>query len=167
LGVGEALVSTLGAKGVPSMVERTLIRPPSSRLGPLTEPERQKVMAVSPVAGQYDTDLDRDSAFEMLQRRAAEAAKAEEEERQREEEKEQERPESRRWTLPGYGDDDDEDDRGRSKSSRRSKTSKRSRPGYQRQTVTEAVIKSVARSAATSLGRALVRGILGSLKKGF
>lgn len=166
LGVGEALVSTLGAKGVPSMVERTLIRPPSSRLGPITEPERQKVMAVSPVAGQYDTDLDRDSAFEMLARRAEEAAKAEEEERRREEEKDQERPESRRWTLPGYGDEDDEDDRGRSKSSRR-KRSSRSRPGYQRQTVTETVIKSVARSAATSLGRALVRGILGSLKKGF
>jgi DNA helicase HerA-like ATPase len=166
LGVGEALVSTLGAKGVPSMVERTLIRPPSSRLGPITEPERQKVMAVSPVAGQYDTDLDRDSAFEMLARRAEEAAKAEEEERRREEEQDQERPESRRWTLPGYGDDDDEDERGRSKSSRR-KRSSRSRPGYQRQTVTETVIKSVARSAATSLGRALVRGILGSLKKGF
>ena len=166
LGVGEALVSTLGAKGVPSMVERTLIRPPSSRLGPITEPERQKVMAVSPVAGQYDTDLDRDSAFEMLARRAEEAAKAEDEERHREEDKEQERPESRRWTLPGYGDDDDEDDRGRSRSSRR-KSSSRKRPGYQRQTVTEAVIKSVARSAATSLGRALVRGILGSLKKGF
>jgi DNA helicase HerA-like ATPase len=77
-----------------------------------------------------------------------------------------ERPESRRWTLPGYGDDDDEDERGRSKSSRR-KRSSRSRPGYRRQTVTETVIKSVARSAATSLGRALVRGILGSLKKGF
>ena len=167
LGVGEALVSTLGAKGVPSMVERTLIRPPSSRLGPLTESERQKVMAVSPVAGQYDKDLDRDSAHEMLQRRAEEAAKAEEEERRLEEEKEQERPESRRWTLPGYGDEDDEDDRGRSTSSRRRKSSSRKRPGYQRQTVTEAVIKSVARSAATSLGRALVRGILGSLKKGF
>jgi DNA helicase HerA-like ATPase len=166
LGVGEALVSTLGAKGVPSMVEWTLIRPPSSRLGPITEPERQKVMAVSPVAGQYDTDLDRDSAFEMLARRAEEAAKAEEEERRREEEQDQERPESRRWTLPGYGDDDDEDERGRSKSSRR-KRSSRSRPGYRRQTVTETVIKSVARSAATSLGRALVRGILGSLKKGF
>ena len=167
LGVGEALVSTLGAKGVPSMVERTLIRPPSSRLGPITEPERQKVMAVSPVAGQYDTDLDRDSAHEMLERRAGEAAKAEEEERHREEEKEQERPESRRWTLPGYGDEDDEDDRGRSKSSRRRKSSSRSRPGYQRQTVTETIIKSVARSASTSLGRALVRGILGALKKGF
>jgi hypothetical protein len=57
LGVGEALVSTLGAKGVPSMVERTLIRPPSSRLGPITEPERAKVVAVSPVAGQYDKIL--------------------------------------------------------------------------------------------------------------
>ncbi|MDZ7602916.1 MAG: DUF853 domain-containing protein, partial [Hoeflea sp.] len=162
LGVGEALVSTLGAKGVPSMVERTLIRPPASRLGPVTEAERQKVMAVSPVAGQYDEDLDRDSAFEMLQRRAEEAAKAEDEERAREEATEAKRPESRRWTLPGYGDDAAEE---RAPTPR--KTASRSRPGYQRQTVTETVIKSVARSAANSLGRALVRGILGSIKKGF
>lgn len=168
LGVGEALVSTLGKKGVPSMVERTLIRPPSSRLGPITTPERTKVVAVSPVAGQYDEDLDRDSAFEMLARRAEEAAKAEEEERLREEEEDRKQPESRRWTLPGYGDDDDDDDddRRRRTSPKRRKSS-RSRPGYQRQTVTETVIKSVARSAATSLGRALVRGILGSIKKGF
>jgi len=167
LGVGEALVSTLAAKGVPSMVERTLIRPPSSRLGPISEPERAKVMAVSPVAGQYDEDLDRDSAFEMLQRRAEEAAKAEETERRREEEDdEKEQPESRRWTLPGYGDDDDGDGRSGRTSPKRRKTSK-SRPGYKRQTVTEAAIKSMARSAASSLGRALVRGILGSLKKGF
>ncbi|MDP2731589.1 MAG: DUF853 domain-containing protein [Hoeflea sp.] len=166
LGVGEALVSTLGAKGVPSMVERTLVRPPSSRLGAITEPEREKVMLVSPVAGQYDTDLDRDSAFEMLQRRAAEAAKAEEQERRHEDEAKEKPPESRRWTLPGYDKDDDDDD----DDSRRTTTSSRSRsrrPGYQRQTVTETVIKSVARSAATSLGRALARGILGSLKKGF
>jgi hypothetical protein len=135
LGVGEALVSTLGAKGVPSMVERTLIRPPSSRLGPITEPERQKVMAVSPVAGQYDTDLDRDSAFEMLARRAEEAAKAEERNAAARRSR-KERPESRRWTLPGYGDDDDEDERGRS-SPPGARPRAGSRPGYQRQTVTE------------------------------
>jgi len=167
LGVGEALVSTLGAKGVPSMVERTLVRPPSSRLGPIAEPERVKVMAVSPVAGQYDADIDRDSAYEMLQRRAAEAAKAEDEERQREEEEDRKPPEGRRWTLPGYERDDDDDDDDNRRSTTRKTSSRSRRPGYQRQTVTEAVIKSVARSAATSLGRALVRGILGSLKKGF
>ena len=148
LGVGEALVSTLGAKGVPSMVERTLVRPPSSRLGPIAEPERVKVMAVSPVAGQYDADIDRDSAYEMLQRRAAEAAKAEDEERQREEEEDRKPPEGRRWTLPGYERDDDDDDDDNRRSTTRKTSSRSRRPGYQRQTVTEAVIKSVARSAA-------------------
>jgi DNA helicase HerA-like ATPase len=54
LATGEALVSTLEAKGVPSMVQRTLIRPPSSRLGPITAAERQKLIQESPVAGQYD-----------------------------------------------------------------------------------------------------------------
>ena len=91
---------------------------------------------------------------------------AEEQERAREEEADEKPPASRRWTLPGYGDDADDDDDDNRRTTTR-KTSSRSRPGYQRQTVTEAVIKSVARSAASSLGRALVRGILGSLKKGF
>ncbi len=171
LGVGEALVSTLESKGVPSVVQRTLVRPPSSRLGPLTDSERRKTMGVSPVAGLYDEDVDRESAFEILRERAEQAAKAEEEQRRREEEEDKELQESRRWTLPGFGDvddDDDYDDRGRRKSSRRRKGSRsRSRSGYRRQTVTEAVIKSAARSVASSLGRALVRGILGSLKKGF
>jgi hypothetical protein len=58
-------------------------------------------------------------------------------------------------------------DNDRRSTSPKRRKSRRSAPGYQRQTVTEAVIKSVARSAATSLGRALVRGILGSIKKGF
>ncbi len=76
LGVGEALVSTLRAKGEPSMVQRTLIRPPSSRLGPLTPQERQAVIAVSPVNGVYDEALDRDSAEEILQRRTQSRADA-------------------------------------------------------------------------------------------
>uniref|UniRef100_UPI00260813C7 helicase HerA-like C-terminal domain-containing protein n=1 Tax=uncultured Rhizobium sp. TaxID=155567 RepID=UPI00260813C7 len=76
LGIGEALVSTLEAKGAPSIVERTLVRPPSGRVGPLTDPERQKVMSLSPVAGQYDADLDAESAYEILNARAAKAAEA-------------------------------------------------------------------------------------------
>ncbi len=70
LGVGEALVSTLQAKAIPSVVERTLIRPPSSRIGPITDAERQKLVATSPVAGLYDDTVDRESAFELLQSRA-------------------------------------------------------------------------------------------------
>ncbi len=76
LGVGEALVSTLEKKGIPSIVERTLMRPPSSRLGPITDAERQKIMAVSPVAGQYDETVDRESAYEILMKRAEEGPDA-------------------------------------------------------------------------------------------
>jgi DNA helicase HerA-like ATPase len=67
LGVGEALVSTLDDKGVPSVVEKTLIRPPSSRIGPVTEDERRRIIAASPVGGMYDKVVDRESAFEVLQ----------------------------------------------------------------------------------------------------
>ena len=66
LGVGEALVSTLEAKGVPSMVERMLIRPPASRMGPLRPDERRAIMEASPVRSIYDRSVDRESAYEML-----------------------------------------------------------------------------------------------------
>ncbi|MET0503986.1 MAG: helicase HerA-like domain-containing protein, partial [Luteibacter sp.] len=77
LGTGEALVSSLDAKGAPTIVERTLIRPPSSRLGPATDEERAAVQAQSPVAMKYDTTIDRESAYEILTGREAAAAKAE------------------------------------------------------------------------------------------
>jgi uncharacterized protein len=160
LGVGEALVSTLEAKAVPSMVQRTLIRPPASRLGPITPQERSKLVAESPVAGQYDETVDRESAFELLQKRAADAVKAEEEAQGRE----QEDTGRSRWTIPGFGDDDDGD----YAPSRNSRSRSAPRPrASNRQTVAEAAIKSVVRSVGSSVGRALVRGILGSLKKGF
>lgn len=79
VGTGEAVTSMLQEKGVPGIVERTLIRPPSSQLGPLSAAQRAEVMAASPVAGKYETKLDRQSAFEMLQKRAETAAKAAEE----------------------------------------------------------------------------------------
>ena len=143
LGVGEALVSSLLKKGVPSIVQRTLIRPPCSRLGVLTERERGKLIKMSPVAGIYDETDDRESAFEILKKRAEKRAKAEDVERQRE---------------------DDEKIR-KAGSRKRERVSKPRRSG--RQTVAEAAMKSVTRSIASSLGRALVRGILGSIKRGF
>ncbi len=76
LGVGEALVSTLEKKGRPSMVQRTLIRPPSSRMGPLTDAEREAIIGKSPLAGRYDERLDRESAYEMLKERAKRKAEA-------------------------------------------------------------------------------------------
>ena len=127
LGVGEALVSTLERKGVPSMVQRTLIRPPRSRMGPITEQERREAIRNSPVYGLYDEEIDRDSAYEMLQRRA--------EERERELEEE----EARR-----------EEERASRRSSRRMST-------------TERFVRSMVGAIGTQLGRALIRGILGSI----
>ncbi len=82
VGTGEAVTSFLELKGVPGIVERTLVRPPSSQIGPVTAAERAAVMAASPVAGKYDRVVDRDSAYERLRARAdtsareAEAAEA-------------------------------------------------------------------------------------------
>jgi len=76
LGVGEALVSVLDEKGAPTVVQKTLVRPPASRLGPLLPAERAQVMAGSPVRGLYDQVRDRESAYEMLQRKTAETAAA-------------------------------------------------------------------------------------------
>src|SRR5690606_18142574 len=70
LGTGEALVSTLQDKGIPMPVERTLIAPPRCRLGAITEAERAQVRAGSPVGAKYDTRLDRESAEEMLAKKA-------------------------------------------------------------------------------------------------
>jgi hypothetical protein len=144
LGVGEALVSTLHDKGVPSIVERTLIRPPCSRIGPATAEERQTVMSRSPVAGRYDQAVDRESAHEVLSQRAeraaAEAAAAQEAERARAEDEE-----ARPGTSAAGG------------ASRGG--------GRQRQGPLEAMITSAARSIGSQIGRQLLRGVLGSLTR--
>ncbi|MFJ4142278.1 helicase HerA-like domain-containing protein [Pseudomonas sp. NPDC089734] len=71
LGIGEALVGTLQDKGTPAMVQRALIAPPQSRIGPLSEAERANLIARSPFAGRYDKPVDRESAYEMLVTRKA------------------------------------------------------------------------------------------------
>jgi len=151
LATGEALVSALEAKGVPSMVQRTLIRPPSSRLGPITPAERQKLIAESPVTGQYDQVIDRESAFEILQKKAKDAQDAEAQAQQA-------GTGGSRWTIPGFGNDDPAPQSG-------GRRAPAPRPSN-RQTVAEAAIKSVVRSVGSSVGRAIVRGILGSLARG-
>lgn len=78
LGVGEALVSLLDAKGRPQVVGQTLIRPPSSRLGPASDTERKTVMSRSPVKGKYDEVIDRKSAYEMLAVKRKKIAEAKE-----------------------------------------------------------------------------------------
>jgi DNA helicase HerA-like ATPase len=178
LGTGEALVSLLEAKGAPSIVQRTLIRPPASRMGPITDEERRKIMAVSPVAAQYDQPVDRESAYEVLKKRAGEAAQAEANQQAREDAGTGQRRSP--WTLPdfdgdprqpaprrddGYRRDDDFADEYR----RRRQTAPRQttpRPSN-RQSVGEAAVKSVVRSMGSSLGRAIIRGILGSIRRGF
>jgi DNA helicase HerA-like ATPase len=72
LGVGEALLSMLEEKGAPGIVQRALICPPASRIGAITEAERQAIIEQSPVRGLYDRVVDRESAYELLTRRAAE-----------------------------------------------------------------------------------------------
>jgi DNA helicase HerA-like ATPase len=76
LGKGEALVSFLEGNGTPAMVERVMIRPPTARIGPLTAEERKAIMANSPVKGKYDTSIDSESAYEVLQKRVAGTAAA-------------------------------------------------------------------------------------------
>ncbi len=150
LGVGEALVSTLEDKGTPSIVQRTLIRPPSSRLGPATPSERQGVINESPVFGQYDEAVDRESAYERLKKRAQEI---------------EERRAAHDGTLGGRRDMEYETHgefrvpktkRGSVGGSSSRSTRSRSRG---RQTATEAFSKSLMRSLGTTVGR-LLRNVL-------
>jgi DNA helicase HerA-like ATPase len=141
LAVGEALVSTLDAKGIPGVVERVLIVPPTGRMGAISPEERAAMVAKSPMKGAYDEAIDRESAYEVLRGRA-EAAQ----ERAPEKTSSRRGPVKRNWGEPA------------------------SRPPAQprassRQTMAEAAAKSAVRSVGSSLGRALVRGILGSLLK--
>jgi len=85
LGVGEALVSVLDAKGVPSIVQRAWVRPPRSRLKPLDEAERAKVVRSSLLAGHYEKAVDRESASEILLERAQQAQQQAEQLRQQQE----------------------------------------------------------------------------------
>ncbi len=74
LGKGEALVSFLEGNGIPAMVERVMIRPPTGRIGPITPEERKSIIDNSPVKGKYDTTIDSESAYEVLQKRVTGAA---------------------------------------------------------------------------------------------
>jgi len=147
LGIGEALVSTLDKKGRPSMVARTLIRPPASRLGPATEIERKDVMAVSPVANVYEKEVDRESAYELLSTRKEKAAKIAEAEKAK-------AAKEKRTKMKA------------AKPARRKPAARRAtgrRRSSRRQSVGEAALKSAIRTATTQVTRQLVRGLLGSL----
>ena len=143
LGTGEALVSLLAEKGVPGVVERTLIRPPSSRLGPCEPATRERAIRQSPVAGLYDNTLDRESASEMLAARAARKVEADPEV------DEEELGRARRYGGRYSRDGGDEPDRPRA--------SRRSDSAW------EAAAKSAARAAGTQIGRTIVRSLLKGL----
>ena len=152
VGVGEAVTSFLMKKGAPGIVERTLVRPPCSQLGPITDAQRAAVMEASPVAGKYEMPLDRDSASEMLAKRAAEAAQAAGEAEDRLETAapmEREYSSARRYSGSRVG-------RSSAKPVRRSRSD----------TVAETFAKSFARQFGSETGQAVVRGVLGGLFRG-
>jgi DNA helicase HerA-like ATPase len=181
LGVGEALVSPLEAKGVPGIVERALIRPPASRMGPITPEERREIIAKSPVGTRYDTAVDRESAYEILKKRGDEAARASVEEQQKAEKTPTKRASTRQSAGAAFGTSFlrsiasalgraivplivafiGAKAAGRSASASTSKST-----SSRRQSVGEAFGKSVARSIGTSVGKQISRGVLGSLSKG-
>ena len=153
LGKGEALVSMLEGNGIPSMVQRTLIRPPSARVGPITPEERAAIMAKSPVGHVYDQTVDRESAFEKLQQRA--------------EQKSQPPAEAAAGgggLLGGILDSV----LGTGTPAPGGAGAPKGRTST-RMTTTEVVVRQVARSVAsqvgTRLGRAILRGILGNISR--
>ncbi|MCB1364668.1 MAG: DUF853 family protein, partial [Rhodobacteraceae bacterium] len=151
VGVGEAVTSMLMKRGVPGMVERTLIRPPSTQLGPITKSERAAIMAASEMAGKYDTPLDRRSAYEILAQRAETAAARAAEAQDRAEAAPE--PQAREYNAAR-----------RYSGSRVARSTARAprAPETFGSAMSEAVIKEL----KGTTGRRIVRGILGSLFKG-
>ncbi len=136
LGVGEALVSVLDEKGAPTVVQKTLIRPPVSRLGPLTPAERAAVLGASPLHGIYEAAIDRESAFEVLRARTEARTRAEAEAR----------------SLPPAP--------ARAPASPRAPAA-----GRGRQTLTETFAKQFLRTLASAAGREILRGVLGGMRR--
>ena len=168
LGVGEALISFLDKDGVPAMVDRALVAPPLSRIGPASGSERAAVLGRSPLGGVYDEAVDRESAYEIL--------------RERPQEEEPPPPASGPWRRPGGEERQSGPWRGKTgdkapaKSSTRRSTRapKREKSAVEkvllgdgrRQGLAEAMAKSAVRTVGRQIGSRLVRGILGSLFKG-
>ena len=142
LGVGEALVSFLDAKGSPTMVERAFILAPGSRIGPLRADEVNSAINASPFYGRYEEAIDRESAYELLQNRAATTAQAQT--------PAQAAPQAQTGSSSGgllgeflFGS-----------------TGPR---GGHRDGMVQTAAKSMARTVANSLGREILRGVLGSM----
>jgi len=141
LGVGEALVSFLDAKGRPNVVERAYIVPPQGQIGPITDTERRRLMQTSLVAGVYDKTIDRESAHEILKARAEQMAQA----AAVETEAKQQAKAAAKPAASGGGLGDILGGVGR------------------REGAVEALAKSAARSIGSQVGRANIRVVLGSI----
>ena len=149
VGIGEAVTSFLEAKGAPGMVERTLIRPPASQVGPLTPDERSAVMAGSGLGGKYDMTFDRESAFEKLQARANAAATAASQAAAAAQQAKDQAAANKAAAQNGGGV------WGGATGTRTSRGD----------SLATTLGKSIVRQIGSSAGRALVRGVLGSLFK--
>lgn len=150
VGTGEAVTSFLEAKGIPSIVERTLIRPPSSQLGPIDPNTRASLIDTSPMQRKYGTTVDRDSAYERLRARA-EAAANEAAAQEQEQQPMQINPEFRNARRYDGGTQTD--------APKKRTTSSRS------DSITETFAKSFVRSLGSKTGQAVIRGVLGSIFK--
>ena len=159
LKVGEALVSLLQADGAPSPVQRTLIKPPCSRVGPLTAKERAVLQSLSPVAGKYDEAVDRHSAEEILSAKAGEAVAAAAEAKAVAEE-------AKAAAAQAKIEERERIAREREAARQAREAAKPSMAEKAVQSAIRSAASSVGRQVAGSLGRELIRGILGGLFKG-
>jgi len=139
LEVGEALVSFLDEKGIPSMVERAKIVPPQSQIGTIDDEERKRIIQQSTVYGAYEKIVDRESAYEILYEKL-EQQKAEEQQLEREKKRMKEE-----------------------QMQERQRRNKQSSGGKVLRDITKYAGRSVTRQIGTTIGRQIVRGILGSL----
>jgi len=149
LEVGEALVSFLDEKGAPGMVERAIICPPHSQIGPITPDQRQQSINNSAVAGVYEKAVDRESAYERLKGRAQQPVSTTQEEQHQQQEQ------SQPWyaSLPSLG-------------SLAGGLATGTRGGRRGDSLGEAMMKSAARSIGSSVGRQIIRGVMGSILGG-
>jgi hypothetical protein len=153
MGVGEALVSMLDAKGTPGITERAFILPPQGRIGPITPAERAAIMQNSLVAGHYEKQVDRESAYEVLKGRAAQSPSPEPV------------PQTAPQTTPHIPSQPAQTDNsggmfGGLGSVLGDMIGGR---GGRREGVAEALAKSAARAVGSQVGRSIIRGVLGSL----
>lgn len=136
LSVGEALVSVLDESGKPTIAEKVFVAAPTSRIGPIDDTERSEIINRSPLHAIYQKSIDRESAFEVLRKRAET------------QQKEQPETAAKEKDSPGFWESIFGSSKGK------------------RQSATEAMVKSTVRSIGNTLGREIIRGILGSISRG-